>query len=149
LLCLKGRWQYRNGRWSLKYEAEFAYKIVIILPLCSNKNSNRKKLILTGIGASPGTAYGRAKIILSPNDVSKMDDGNILITVMTNPLFVVAMGKAKAIVTDVGGMLCHAAIVARELGIPCVVGTEKATKALKDNMEIVVDGTEGKIYACA
>ncbi|RJS75589.1 hypothetical protein CW714_00170 [Methanophagales archaeon] len=69
-----------------------------------------------------------------------------IVTVMTNPMYVVAIQKAKAIVTDVGGMICHAAIIARELGLPCVVGTGKATKILKDNMEGIVDGTKGIVY---
>ncbi len=105
------------------------------------------KPILSGLGASPGIVKGKVKIILSPREVNKMNDGEILVTVMTNPLYVTAIQKAKGIVTDVGGILSHAAIVARELGIPCVVGTEKATKILKDNMEVIVNGTEGKVYA--
>lgn len=105
------------------------------------------KPILKGIGASRGIARGKVKVVLDPKDVSKVKDGEILVTVMTNPLFTTAMAKARAIVTDVGGLLCHAAIVSRELGIPCVVGTEKATKVLKDGMEVIVDGSKGVIYA--
>lgn len=75
-----------------------------------------------------------------------MKKGDILVTEMTNPLFVPAMEKAVAIVTDEGGMTCHAAIVSRELGIPCVVGTKKATKILRDGMAIVVDGKSGEIF---
>ncbi|RLG21451.1 hypothetical protein DRN74_02725 [Candidatus Micrarchaeota archaeon] len=107
---------------------------------------SKQKIILKGMPASPGVAKGKVKIILSPSDNSKIREGEILVTVMTNPLYVTAIQKAKAIITDVGGMLCHAAIVARELGIPCVVGTEKATKILKDGMEVVVNGSEGKIH---
>jgi len=89
---------------------------------------------------------GKVKIILDPSDNSKMRKGDILVTEMTNPLFVPAIQKAKAIVTDVGGLLSHAAIVSRELGIPCVVGTKKATKILKDNQKIIVNATKGEIY---
>lgn len=110
------------------------------------EEKTRIKPILNGLGASPGIARGKVKIILNPKEVGKMIDGEILVTVMTNPLYVTAIQKAKAIVTDVGGLICHAAIVARELGIPCVVGTENATKILKDNMEVIVNGTEGKVY---
>ena len=106
----------------------------------------KEKLILEGLGASPGVVKGKVKIILTPREANKMRDGEILVTVMTNPLYVTAIQRAKAIITDVGGMICHAAIVARELGIPCVVGTKKATKILKDGVEVIVDGSEGKIY---
>jgi len=106
----------------------------------------KEKLILEGLGASPGVVKGKVKIILTPREANKMRDGEILVTVMTNPLYVTAIQRAKAIITDVGGMICHAAIVARELGIPCVVGTKKATKTLKDGLEVIVDGSEGKVY---
>jgi len=106
----------------------------------------KEKLILEGLGASPGVVKGKVKIILTPREANKMKDGEILVTVMTNPLYVTAIQRAKAIITDVGGMICHAAIVARELGIPCVVGTKKATKTLKDGLEVIVDGSEGKVY---
>jgi len=111
------------------------------------EEKTKRKVILGGLGASPGIAEGTVKVVLSPKEVSKMNEGEILVTVMTNPLYVSAIQKAKAIVTNVGGMICHAAIIARELGIPCVVGTKKATEILKDNMKVVVNGTEGKIYA--
>lgn len=102
--------------------------------------------ILKGIGASHGRVKGKVKIVLDPKDVDKVNEGDVLVTVMTNPLFTIAIENAKAIITDVGGLLCHAAIVARELGIPCVVGTEKATKVLEDGMEVIVDGEKGIVY---
>jgi len=105
-----------------------------------------ERILLKGIGASAGVARGRVSIVLDPADVHKVGDGDILVTVMTNPLYVVAIQKARAIVTDVGGMICHAAIIARELGIPCVVGTMGATKKLEGDMEVVVDGTRGLVY---
>jgi pyruvate,water dikinase len=105
-----------------------------------------QKIILKGIPASPGIAKGKVRIILDPSQTSKMKNGDILVTLMTNPLFVPAIQKAKAIVTDVGGLLSHAAIVSRELGIPCVVGTKRATKILRDNQQIKVDGEKGTIY---
>lgn len=106
----------------------------------------KQKIILKGIPASAGVTKGKVKIILDPSDNSKMRKGDILVTEMTNPLFVPAIQKAKAIVTDVGGLLSHAAIISRELGIPCVVGTKKATKVLKNNQQIKVDGEKGTIY---
>lgn len=105
-----------------------------------------KKKLLQGMSASPGKARGKVKIILDPSEIGKMEKGDILVTAMTNPLFVPAMEKAAAIVTDEGGITCHAAIVSRELGIPCVVATKRATEVLKDGMEITVDGTEGKTF---
>jgi len=69
-----------------------------------------------------------------------------LVTEMTNPDMVPAMRKAVAVVTNEGGRTCHAAIVSRELGIPCIVGAGEATEILKDNMEITVDATRGVVY---
>ena len=102
--------------------------------------------ILIGLGASPGIASGVVKIVHDINELSKIQKGDVLVTVMTNPDFVVAMEKACAIITDEGAMTSHAAIVSREMGIPCVTGTEKATKIFTDGMIITVDGTNGKIY---
>lgn len=107
---------------------------------------NNKKIILRGIPASPGIAKGKVKVVLRIEEIEKVEEGDVLVTVMTNPLFITAISKVKAIITDIGGLLCHAAIVSRELGIPCVTATKNATKVLKDGMEVVVDGTNGIIY---
>ena len=104
------------------------------------------KVILTGIPASPGVGSGRVKIVHSVKDLSKIKPGDVLVAEMTSPDYVPAMKKACAIVTDSGGMTSHAAIVSRELGIPCVVGTRQATKLLKEGEWITVDGTTGQIY---
>jgi len=104
------------------------------------------KLILEGLGASPGIATGTVKIIHELKDLAKIREGDILVTRMTNPNMVVTMQKARAIVTDEGGLTAHAAIVSREIGLPCVVGTKIATKILKDGQIVTVDGTNGKIY---
>lgn len=101
---------------------------------------------LKGIGANQGVIKGKAVIIQIPKEIVKIDNGDILVTETTNPLFTLAILKAKALVTDKGGVLSHAAIVARELNIPCVVGTRNATKVLKDNQRIIVDGKKGVIY---
>jgi len=106
----------------------------------------KQKIILKGIPASPGIAKGKAKIILDPSENHKMREGDILVTEMTNPLFVPAIQKAKAIITNVGGLTSHAAIISRELGIPCVVATRKATKILKDGDRVKIDGTKGEIF---
>ena len=104
------------------------------------------EILLKGIGASPGIGSGKVKIILSIDEIDKVKEGDILVTKMTNPDMVPAMKKASAIVTDEGGVTSHAAIVSRELGIPCVVGTKEATKKLKDGLEVTVDGTRGIVY---
>lgn len=104
------------------------------------------KILLEGLGSSPGVGVGVVKLIKSMSDLNKIKKGDILVTEMTNPDMVVAMQKSVAIVTDEGGVTAHASIVSRELGIPAVVGTEKATSVLKDGMKITVDGTNGKVY---
>ena len=104
------------------------------------------KLILSGLGASPGIGSGPVKIVRTMQDLSKITKGDILVTEMTNPDMVVSMQKAAGIVTDEGGLTSHAAIVSREMGIPCIVGTETATKDLSDGQLITVDGNFGKVY---
>lgn len=104
------------------------------------------KPILEGLGASPGVAEGKVRMIGDASELSKVMKGDILVAVMTNPDYVAGMKRAGAIVTDEGGLTCHAAIVSREMGIPAIVGTEKATKVLKENEIITVDATTGKVY---
>ena len=102
--------------------------------------------ILVGSAASPGIASGPVKIVANPSQIDKVMVGDILVAEMTTPDYVPAMKRAAAIVTDRGGRTAHAAIVSRELGIPCVVGTEKAMKTLKDGQVVTVDGGSGKVY---
>jgi pyruvate,water dikinase len=102
--------------------------------------------ILTGLAASPGIASGKIKIVERMSDLDKISTGDILVTKMTNPDMVVTMQKAAAIITDEGGLTAHAAIVSREMGIPCIVGTQTATITLKENEIVTVDGYTGKIY---
>ena len=104
------------------------------------------EVVLTGLGASPGIASGKVKIIEHLEDLERVKTGDILVTTMTNPDMVVTMQRAAAIVTDEGGLTAHAAIVSREMGIPAVVGTDQATTLLKENEIITVDGYTGKIY---
>ncbi len=103
-------------------------------------------VLVEGQGASPGVVSGRVVIVRDVKDTSGVKDGDILVTKMTNPDMVPAMRRVSAIVTDEGGMTCHAAIVSRELGTPAVVGTKKATKLLKDGQIVTVDGEKGIIY---
>ncbi len=107
---------------------------------------NEKKTLLQGAGASPGIGWGPVVIVKSKKEIGQVKQGNILVTSMTTPDFVPAMKKVSGIITDKGGLTSHAAIVSRELGVPCVVGTETATKELKDRLVVTVDGSAGKVY---
>jgi pyruvate,water dikinase len=103
-------------------------------------------VLLQGVAASPGVASGLVKRIKSASQIDRVRVGDILVAGMTTPDFVPAMKRAVAIVTDRGGRTAHAAIVSRELGIPCVVGADKSTINLTDGQIITVDGSRGKIY---
>jgi pyruvate,water dikinase len=102
--------------------------------------------ILIGEAASLGVASGTSRIVPEPSQIHKVHKGDILVAKMTSPDFIPAMKRAVAIVTDKGGRTSHAAIVSRELGIPCVVGTQKATEVLRDDTVITVDGSRGRVY---
>jgi pyruvate,water dikinase len=104
------------------------------------------KILLKGLGASPGVAGGPVRIVSEDMNLEVVKKGDVLVTSMTSPDMVPAMTRAAAIVTDEGGMTCHAAIVARELGIPCIVGASHATELLKDGEKITVDGSMGVVY---
>jgi len=104
------------------------------------------KVLVNGLGAAPGVATGIVRLISSGRELDRVKQGDIMVTKMTMPDMVPGMKRAGAIVTDEGGMACHAAIVSRELGCPAVVGTKKATTILKDGMEITVDGGKGMVY---
>jgi pyruvate, water dikinase len=99
--------------------------------------------LLRGLGAAPGAASGPVRILGSLAEAGNFVDGAVLVTRMTAPDWVPLMRRAAAIATDSGGMTCHAAIVSRELGIPCVVGTQQATKKLRDDEIVTVDATRG------
>jgi pyruvate,water dikinase len=103
------------------------------------------EVILTGLGASPGQASGKVRILGSPDESRQFRDGEVLVAQMTSPDWVPTMRRAAAVVTDGGGMTCHAAIVSRELGVPCVVGTRRATQVLRTGELVTVDGS-GTIY---
>jgi pyruvate,water dikinase len=114
--------------------------------LSSAEGSQADTPILTGDPASPGIGTGHVKILKSFKEISVVKSGDILVTDMTSPDFVPAMKRASAIVTNKGGLTSHAAIVSRELGIPCVVGTKNATSVLKQDMVVTVDGAKGLIF---
>ena len=110
------------------------------------EGSDERVIIAKGLGASPGMASGAVKIVKNTDELDKIDKGDILVTVMTTPDMVPAMKRADGIITDEGGVTCHAAIVSRELGIPCVVGTGDASKILQENSIVTLDGSKGFVF---
>ena len=145
-------------------DIEWAYEknklyIIQTRPVTTTKStvSDKNKMLgnfeeaplLTGIAASPGVGTGKVVVIKSPREIEKVGSGDVLVAPMTSPDFVPAMKRAAAIVTDQGGQTSHAAIVSRELGIPCVVGTKSATTTLKYDQIVSVDGKSGLIFAGA
>ena len=106
-----------------------------------------RRPLVRGLAASPGMVSGKVRKIKDISEITRVQKGDILVTVMTNPDMIPALKKAAAVVTDEGGRTCHAAIVSRELGIPCIVGANTATEVLEDEMEITVDATRGVVYS--
>ncbi|MFA6553426.1 MAG: PEP-utilizing enzyme [Patescibacteria group bacterium] len=104
---------------------------------------NQRQKSLIGQSASPGHVRGTVKVVMSIAELHKVKRGDVLVAASTTPAHVPAMEKAAAIVTDEGGLLCHAAIVSRELRIPCVIGTKIATKVFKDGDRVEVDAIKG------
>ena len=102
-------------------------------------------VLLRGLGGAPGSASGAVRVLATLEDSDRLAHGDVLVTHMTAPDWVPLMRRASAIVTDSGGMTCHAAIVARELGIPAVVGTGEATRRLRDGELVTVDATHGVV----
>jgi pyruvate,water dikinase len=115
-------------------------------PKKGDKEPMEDEILIRGLGVSPGRGSGQAKVILDVKGIAGFHDREVLVTGMTTPDWVTAMKKASAIVTDLGGKTCHAAIVSRELGIPCVVGTENATKILKNGDMVTVEGQRGLVF---
>lgn len=109
-----------------------------------------QKPLVKGLPASPGIATGKVHVIADPQDIDKFAEGEVLVTLMTSPDWVPAMKKAAAIITDNGGMTCHAAIVSREMQIPCIVGTKSCgqavTETLQDGDQVTVDAKTGVVY---
>jgi pyruvate,water dikinase len=127
-------WKNNNGEKNMEQE----------------KEADENDVILKGLPASPGKISGTARVLLNVDEMEKFREGDILVTKMTAPDWVPIMGKARAIITDEGGLTCHAAIISRELGVPCIVGTssfgQKATETLRDGETITVDAKNGLVY---
>jgi len=122
-------------------------RAVTVLGIKAAQAKGTLKPELRGLGASPGIATGRVKLAMSVGALQGVKKGDVLVTRMTTPDFVPAMMKTAAIVTDEGGMTSHAAIVSRELGVPCVVGTGNATRILRQGATVTVDGSNGLVFA--
>ncbi|MBI2587217.1 phosphoenolpyruvate synthase, partial [Candidatus Amesbacteria bacterium] len=143
-------WAFEKGKFYIVQSRpvttlEDSKKVLESLERTVLKGVSQLEIILKGAPASPGLASGPVKII-NVRQLDKVKSGDILVTDMTTPDFVPAMKRATGIITNRGGLTSHAAIVSRELGVPCVVGTETATKILKDGMFITLNGTSGEVY---
>lgn len=136
-------WAFQNGELNMLQSRP-------ITTLGDIKEDNSEELEMTiitkGLGASPGQIAGTVKIIREIDELDKIQNGDILVTTMTTPDMVPAMKRANGIITDEGGVTCHAAIISRELGIPCVVGTADATTILSENQVVTIDGKKGLVY---
>jgi len=104
------------------------------------------KKLVSGRGVSRGEARGIVRLVFSDADASDFKEGDVLVTRITDPTMVIMMGKASAIVCDIGGMTSHPSIVAREMGIPCIVACKNATAVLKNGMNVLVSGDKGEVY---
>ena len=141
-------WAFAKGKF---YIVQTRPVTTLKLEIKTTKERNRSKtlnltLVLKGIPASPGISTGRVVKVKSPKELDKVKEGDVLVAHMTSPDFVLAMRRTVGIVTDEGGQTSHAAIVSRELGIPCVVGTKNATSFLTEGLIVTVDGTRGLVY---
>lgn len=137
-------WAYENGKMYIVQSRS----VTAFYGAKTKEKAKAEEILIRGLGASPGVGIGRVNVVLEIKDIDQIKDGDVLVTKMTNPDWVPAMRKAKAVVTDDGGMTCHAAIVSREMGTPCIVGTREATKVLSDYQgdTITVDGTHGLVF---
>lgn len=103
--------------------------------------------LISGLGASPGIAHGNVRVLKTPDEGSRLLAGEILVAPMTSPDWVPTIRRAAALITDSGGVTSHAAIVSRELRIPCIVGARTATQVLRDGELVTVDGSKGRVTA--
>jgi pyruvate,water dikinase len=100
---------------------------------------------LTGFAGSPGIAEGRARVVLRPDQLDTVQEGEILVSPVTSPSWTPVFGRIRGAVSDIGGIMCHAAIVSREYGLPAVVGTGFGTSTIKTGQLIRVDGDAGTV----
>ena len=118
---------------------------MIITKLKEGRDEKRAGDTLKGVAASPGSVTATACVVHGPEDFGQMKAGDVLVAPITTPAWTPLFARAAAIVTDVGGPLSHGSIVAREYGIPAVLGTGSATKRIHNGQRITVDGSAGKV----
>jgi len=116
-----------------------------LMKLKSRRSKKGDEKILKGVAASPGTVTATASVLHGPEDFSRMQTGNVLVASITTPAWTPLFARASGVVTDVGGPLSHGSIVAREYGIPAVLGTDSATKQIANGQNITVDGDKGLV----
>lgn len=134
-----------NGVIKIISGADEVLEVMEQLQIGNNPIPEPTHQILNGRPACRGKVIGKVKIIKNLRELSKLEKGDVLVTRMTTPDFVPALGKISAIVTDEGGVTCHAAIISREFGIPCIVGTGNATQILRDADEVEVNANDGVV----
>jgi pyruvate,water dikinase len=130
-------WAFANGQFYLVQTRP--------ITTLATPHGETGRVLVTGLGASPAMASGKVRLLNSPDQRSELLDGEVLVAPMTSPDWVPTMRRAAAVVTDSGGMTCHAAIVSRELGIPCIVGARTATQVLRNGEIVTVDGRRGQV----
>jgi phosphoenolpyruvate synthase/pyruvate phosphate dikinase len=118
------------------------YRLLGVVPPEENTDPNT----LRGVAGAPGTYTGTARVVRSLSEASDLDEGDVMVCEMTLPPWVPLFSIAGAVVTDVGGVLSHSAIVAREFDLPAVVGTQVGTTVITSGQTITVDGTKGIVY---
>ena len=144
---LKQRWSHSIVRIKKNSKMSYIYKEKVKIFLDKNvyKEKFGKQNEIKGQIAQPGKVKGRVKLVFGPQHNKKLSEGNILVSVATSPQLLPAMKRASAFITDIGGITCHAAIVAREMKKPCIIGTKIATKVLKDGDLVEVDADKGVV----
>lgn len=148
-LALKVEQHYRSPQDVEWAEEGGGWYLVQTRPITTLGQKGSHDLLVSGLGASPGAASGRVRVLQSPSEGDRLERGEVLVAPMTSPDWVPTIRRAAAVVTDSGGVTCHAAIVSRELGIPCVVGTRSATQLLRNGELVTVDGSKGRVTAGA
>lgn len=137
----------QDVEWALAGEELFALQARPITALGRAAHTQARGVLVRGLGASSGSASGVVRILASFSEAERLAAGEVMVASTTNPDWVQAMQRAAALVTDGGGMTCHTAIVSRELGVPCVVGTRSATRILREGELVTVDGDSGVVFA--
>jgi pyruvate,water dikinase len=139
----------QDVEWAIAQQTVYVLQsrpITTLAPSVEGAPPERGRELVRGLAASPGIATGTVRCVSSPAQADVVEPGDVIVAPMTNPDWVPVLRRAAALVTDGGGMTCHAAIVSRELGVPCVVGTRNATMVLHDGETVTVDGARGVVY---